>query len=588
MAGDALSMNPRSAGILVPVFSLRGENDLGIGDVACLKEFIDLSARLGLGFVQLLPVNETGPDNSPYNAISSVALDPLTLDCSLTGLIDLQEQDYDAICQSHDLTALRRGSVKYAEVRELKHKLLRSAFSYFMENVQGHIDSRSDDFDAFCAAEADWLNDYCLFRMLMDREGGSQIWQDWDDRYNTHEKALRYIGELYEENPDESDREATYYAYGQWVAFEQWKSLSEYARFKGVDLMGDIPIGVSLASVDVFANPELFDFDWYGGAPPEKLFKDDPFVQKWGQNWGIPLYNWDAHKLDGYRWWKQRVRKTTSLFQLFRLDHALGFFRIYAFPWKPARNGEFLSLNEEEAAEICGGRLPGFRPRDDHSEENRKKNQMEGERCLRMLQEAAGRADIIAEDLGVVPDYVRPSLKKMGIPGMKVPQWEFTDGAVTSGLKYPAVSFATYATHDHAPLRVQWEEAGKKMDESESKSPEWWEARNFLQTLCYFAGYKVPDNKIPAWGDELHYALLKHLSFSNSERIAITITDWLGETERINIPGVRDANNWCYRMKAEVSTLADSDDWEWLRELSRKILYETGREPRVAAFSAVV
>ncbi len=132
--------------------------------------------------------------------------------------------------------------------------------------------------------------------------------------------------------------------------------------------MGDIPIGVSLASVDVFGNKEIFDFDWYGGAPPEKLFKDDEFVQKWGQNWGIPLYDWDALKVSGYKWWKQRVRKTTAIFRLFRIDHTLGFYRIYAFPWNPIRNDEFLPLSKEDAAKKCQGRLPKFQRRDDELE----------------------------------------------------------------------------------------------------------------------------------------------------------------------------------------------------------------------------
>lgn len=581
MASGKLSMNPRSAGILVPVFSLRGENDLGIGDVACLKEFVDLSARLGYGFVQLLPINETGPDNSPYNAISSVALEPMTLDCSLTGLDDLQEQFYDEICDPIDLAGLRDGPVKYPEVRKLKHKLLRSAFAHFLENVYEQIDARSDEFKAFCEAEGNWLNDYCVFRMLMDREGGSQVWEEWDKRYNTHEKALAFITELFQEDPEEADREAMYYAYVQWIAYEQWNKLSEYAHFKGVDLMGDIPIGVSLASVDVFGNKEIFNLDWYGGAPPEKLFKDDEFVQKWGQNWGIPLYNWEALKVDGYQWWKQRVKKTTEIFHLFRIDHTLGFYRIYSFPWNPVRNDEFLPLSEEDAAKKCQGRLPGFRPRDDDSEKNRKGNRLDGERYLRMIKETAGRADVIAEDLGVVPDYVRPSLEKLGIPGMKVPQWEFTDGAVTSGLQYPAVSFATYATHDHAPMKSQWEDAKKKMAESKHESPEWWEARNFLQTLCHFAGYKVPDKKIPDWGADLQYALLKHLSFSNSERIAIMITDLLDAAERINVPGVMDGSNWSYRIDATVAELSDSDEWEWMRDLSKKVLNETSRVPKV-------
>ena len=300
-----------------------------------------------------------------------------------------------------------------------------------------------------------------------------------------------------------------------------------------------------------------------------------------GKTGAFPLYNWDALKASGYKWWKQRVRKTVEIFRLFRIDHTLGFYRIYAFPWNPIRNDEFLPLTQEEAADKCEGRIPGFKPRDDDSEENRKENRLEGERYLRMIQDAAGRADVIAEDLGLVPDYVRPSLEKLGIPGMKVPQWEFTDGAVTNGVKYPSVSFATYATHDHAPMRAQWEEARQNMAEAEHESDEWWEARNFLQTLLHFAGIAVADNKIPEWDADLQYSLFKHLSFSNSERIAIMITDLLGETDRINVPGVMDGTNWAWRLEPTVEELTHSIEWKWMRDIVKNILNETAREPRM-------
>ncbi len=171
---------------------------------------------------------------------------------------------------------------------------------------------------------------------------------------------------------------------------------------------------------------------------------------------------------------------------MFRVDHALGFYRLYSFPWNPAHNAEFLPLTPDEAAKRCEGRLPGFRPRPDHSDESKAANRAEGEKYLRMVLEAAGGAEVIAEDLGTVPDYVRPSLNELGIAGMKVPQWEFSDDKVSSGLHYPALSFATYASHDHAPMRAQWEQHYRQMVENGEETAEHWESRNFLTTLCSF------------------------------------------------------------------------------------------------------
>ena len=577
------SMNRRLAGILVPAFSIRGENDLGIGDVSSLHEFVGFAAETGIGFIQLLPINEMGPDCSPYNAISSVAIEPMTLDCTVDGLKDLTEGAFNEVIADYDLEELNAGSVLYGKVRELKHGLLHKAFERYMATIDGKVDVRSESFDAFCKDESEWLNDYCVFRLFMDREGGSEVWQNWDESYRSKESAMERITEMAGADPKGLDRELRYYAYVQWISFTQWKQVAEYAASKNVSLMGDIPFGVSLYSVDVWANLEIFDLDWYGGAPPEKLFKDDEFVQKWGQNWGIPLYRWDELAKRDYEWWRQRVEKTTEIFQMFRVDHALGFYRIYSFPWNPVRNDEFLPLSNDEASALCDGKLPGFRPRSDDSDEAKHQNREDGEKYLRMLQEAADDAEVIAEDLGTVPDYVGPSLAELGIAGMKVPQWEFSDGHVTSGLAYPPVSFAAYATHDHFPIRAQWENGLKQFHESEHESHEWWESRNFLATLCSFAGIEVNDNNFPEYSPELFKKLFRELSISNSDRIAIMISDLLFQTERINVPGVMDGTNWSYRLPATAKELAvGKEHWE-LREMLKKVLNETGRSRRVAA-----
>ncbi|MEM7602848.1 MAG: 4-alpha-glucanotransferase, partial [Verrucomicrobiota bacterium] len=513
------------AGILIPVFSIRGEHDLGIGDVASLSEFVRLASEVEFSFVQLLPITETGPDNSPYNAISSVAIDPLTIHCRPEALPDLDEPMFEATLSKFDLEMLNSGPVQYAEVRRLKHELLHAAYDRFMTNTYGQVDLRADEFERFCASEASWLNDYCVFRFLMDEEGGSQVWSEWREEFQTYEGAVAFLQARAESDAAAIDRSLRYYAYVQWIAYQQWHEVVEDAANRGILLMGDIPFGVSLYSVDVWADREIFDLDWYGGAPPEELFKDDEFVQKWGQNWGIPLYNWEALEGRGYDWWRRRIEKTTEIFRLFRVDHALGFYRIYSFPWNPVRNEEFLPLSADEAAERCGGRLPGFRARPDGTAEEKQANCDDGERYLSMLKEAAGKAEVIAEDLGTVPDYVRPSLEKLGIAGMKVPQWEFDDWRVTSGLKYPRLSFATYATHDHAPMQVQWNEALAAMSTNQPESEDWIEARDFLGALSGFAGLEFNEMAIREYSDEIWDALFRQLSLSNSDRIAVMVSD---------------------------------------------------------------
>ena len=421
--------------------------------------------------------------------------------------------------------------------------------------------------------------DYCVFRLLMELEDHNPNWETWDGAYRNLEDAKEYIANsIKDDDPKKSAYWMLFFAYVQWIARSQWKSVADYGRKRGVKLMGDIPIGISVASADVFANRDIFDLDWYGGAPPEALFKDDEFVQKWGQNWGIPLYRWDVLKKRDYDWWRQRIRKTTEICDMFRIDHALGFYRIYSFPWNPIRNDEFLPLSGDEAAEKCGGRRPGFRPRDDDSPENKDANRADGEAYLRMMKETAGHCEIIAEDLGMVPDYVRPSLAELDIAGMKVPQWEFENGNVMGGASYPSVSFATYTTHDHAPLKVQWNEQREKMLNSDAGSEEWNDASKFLNALFDFSGIAVTQfDQFPVYDRNFLDALFWTICQSNSRRVAIMITDLMYSEERINVPGVMSNDNWTFRIPVTVEELRKSDDWEWMREMTRNILTVTGR-----------
>src|SRR5882757_3622495 len=453
-----LSPDKKIAGVLVPLFALRREDDLGIGDLGALREFIDWIAEIGFTLVQLLPIHETGADNSPYNAISSMAIEPTTLHLAPGSPEDLTHNDFADSLSEIDLAGLRRGRVKYRQVKELKRRILEKAFANFSARTD---EKRRSEFDRFCEDESSWLRDYTLFRVLIEQNNGSAAWDQWPPQHRTIESARNWVRDLGKEKQSTVTRRVSFFCYVQWIVHRQWRDLKAHAEQRGIALMGDIPFGVSYYSADVFSRPDEFLLDWFGGAPPEPLFKDDSFTQKWGQNWGIPLYRWSAMRANNFQWWRERVRATRRIFHLFRIDHVQGFYRVYAFPWRPARNKEFLPLDQHQMLERTGGRAPQFIPRDDDTPQNREANKREGEEYLRVVLEEAGAARVVGEDLGVVPEYVRPNLLYLNIGGFKIPQWEVRDGMIIPGEMYDRLSVATYATHDHEPIRASWDEAFK-------------------------------------------------------------------------------------------------------------------------------
>lgn len=323
----------RQAGILIPAFSARRENDFGIGDTLALREWIDWAARYGVGFIQLLPINENGADESPYSAISSVALDPiyLTLDVSEIPWLSAEEIS-KARARLGDV--LDAPQVDYPAVRGAKRTLLELAWSKFDTASPALV----REFARFREDEAEWLDDYRLFRFLMEQHGGFLTWDKWPDSCNSPRKAREHVGRLRKLDAASVDYRLGFFAFAQWLCFRQWRALRAHADAVGVKLMGDVPIGIAWHSCDVFFNRDEFHLDWCGGSPPEGMGQSDPFFQQWGQNWGIPLYRWDHMQANGFAWWRKRIARLTEIFQMFRLDHILGFYRIYAFPWRPERN----------------------------------------------------------------------------------------------------------------------------------------------------------------------------------------------------------------------------------------------------------
>src|SRR6266436_615069 len=562
-----LSPEKKIAGVLVPLFALRGEDDLGIGDTGALREFIDWAAEIGFRLVQLLPINETGADNSPYNAISALAIEPTTLHLGANAPPELTRAEFDAVLAEVDLEKLRRGGVKYRHVKKLKRRLLEKAFANFSARAS---EDRKSGFRKFCEEEAAWLHDYAFFRVLMEENDDSPAWNRWPAQHQSIERARTWLHDLPQNQQAAITNRQNFFCYVQWIAHQQWREIKSYAEERGVALMGDIPFGVSYYSADVFARRDEFALDWSGGAPPESYFKDDEFTQKWGQNWGIPLFRWEVMRNRNFDWWRQRVRGVRRSFHLFRIDHVLGFYRIYAFPWRPRRNKEFLPLDWNQMLERTGGRAPHFAPHDDSTAKNGEANRREGEEYLRVVLEEAGAARVIGEDLGTVPDYVRPNLGSLGIAGFKIPQWEFYHDRVTPGGEYERLSVATYATHDHKPLRALWEDAFQRKTSTSEQS------RFELEKIAHFAGFnpKIDKNDFE---NDFYPAVMEALFQSEAWIAIVMITDLLARKYRFNVPGTAASSNWVRRMQRTISQFRSSRKERKRMQLISTLLEKIGR-----------
>jgi 4-alpha-glucanotransferase len=547
-----LSPEQPLAGILEPVFAIRTEDDLGIGDTEGVRQMIDWCHRHHLNIFQTLPINETSDDNSPYNAISSLAIEPTTIAVSPKHVPDLSRKRFQEIATPELLAEVRNGPVNYPRVKALKRTLLNAAFESFLKSHFNQETPRALQFRAFQMENAEWLSDYALFRVVMEENGNSPAWDHWQPEHAGPRRARTWLLSLPEKRRDVLMRKQLFFMYVQWIGFSQWQEIKSYAADRKVYLMGDIPFGVGRYSADTWANRSVFDLDWSGGAPPEKVFDWDVFTKKWGQNWGIPNYRWDELRRRNFEWWRTRVGNLRKVFHLYRIDHVLGLFRIYSFPWTPDRNAEFLPLNEPEAAAKTGGRLPGFKMFPDDTPEHRAFNQAQGEETLRVLQEASGDTTIVAEDLGVVPDYVPPTLEKLGIPGFRIPPlFRDHDGRYADPKQYPRLSLAQPATHDHPPLAAMWQEWWADLDAGRNVEDSRRELRLFLE----FAGL---NHEEPAreFTDRAQEAFTRRVMESNSWLVVFQITDVFGQTARFNTPGSTSTANWSFRLPQTVRQLS--------------------------------
>lgn len=305
----------RGAGVAIPVFSVRTEDDFGVGDFIDLKKMIDWAAETGQNFLQILPINDTTmthtwTDSYPYNANSTFALHPLYLRITELGrLADKKRQEhYEKL--GRELNALDQ--IDYERVTQAKNQFVAEIFAQ-----DGKATINSPEFKDFVSKNSQWLTPYAAFCVLRDHFGTPEF-EKWGE-YAVYDEIA--ISRFVKENADDINR--VYYV--QFHLDKQMRHVRDYAHSKGIAIKGDIPIGISRTSVDAWISPRLFNLDCQAGAPP-----DDFSVL--GQNWGFPTYNWEEMNRDGFAWWKARFSKMSEYFDAYRIDHVLGFFRIWQIP----------------------------------------------------------------------------------------------------------------------------------------------------------------------------------------------------------------------------------------------------------------
>ena len=556
----------RGAGTAIPVFSLRSEEDCGVGEFYDLKKMADWAALTGQGVLQLLPINDTTMtrdwmDSYPYNANSTFALHPQFLNLPAAGV--RKTAAYKQL--QAELNALPK--VDYVRVNEAKTRLLKGVY----EGAAGRKVLESAEYKAFCKANEEWLLPYAVFCALRDEFGTPDFsqWGKWAVFSPAKARAYRAA------HPEK----VGFACFQQYHLDKQLKEVCAYARSKGVVFKGDLPIGISRTSVDAWCHPELFNMDSQAGAPPDAFAED-------GQNWGFPTYNWDEMAKDGYAWWKARLGKMAEYFDAFRIDHILGFFRIWEIPVpeKSGLMGHFSPALPFAQGEIEAQRLPlelflqdPHRPGRWHPRINGRKTEAyagldEGRRqvfdrmyddffyrrhnhywkvqALRKLPELLGATGMLAcgEDLGMIPACVPEVMDAQKILSLEIQRMP-KDPAQTFAIpaQYPYLSVCTTSTHDMTPIRAWWEEEDPLLIQ-----------RYFREVLGQNG--PVPAHLTPALCEQI---VRQHLA-SPAMFTILPLQDWLAidgdlrydkpEEERINVPAICPWY-WRYRMHLSLEDL---------------------------------
>lgn len=470
----SIDKKKRLSGVLLHPTSI--PSPYGIGDLGKQAyEFVDFLEKAEQHLWQILPLTPTGFGDSPYQSFSAFAGQPLLISPEHLVQMGLLSEDELADCPVGD-----ESHVDYGTIIPWKNHILRLAFSRFEE---------TEEFHAFCKEQVYWLDDYAIYMACKDMHEGKD-WLSWEEEYR--KSTIRAKKKLQKLVPTEIN----YYRFIQYVFYTEWFELKQYANEKGVAIIGDIPIFVSLDSADVWANQHLFQLDTKGyplvvaGVPPD-------YFSETGQLWGNPLYDWKVHKRDGYAWWIARIRHQLKLSDYLRIDHFRGFESYWSIPY-----GEETAMNGEW--------VPG-----------------PGAHFLEAIRKALGEElPIIAEDLGIITPEVEALRDQFDLAGMKILQFAFETMEESDYLPHQLTTtncVCYTGTHDNNTTRGWYDAAS---EESRDK------------VRCY----------MNTDGRSIHWDFIRTCFGTIADYAIVPLQDilGLGEEERMNTPGV-GMNNWAWR-----------------------------------------
>jgi len=519
----------RRAGLVLPLFSAPGSSSWGIGEFRDLEALAGWAVSAGFSRLMMLPVG-TLPHgmSSPYSAMTSMGIDPIYV--ALDRVDDFQRAGGpDALSASsrRDLDRARRSSrIQYDAIRRVKREALEAAFQQFLDDEWSALTVRAAALAAYIARERGWLEDYALYAALAHATGRG-AWRDWppgvrDREPGALDEARRHLA-----------RDILREQYWQWLAESQWHEARRAAHDRGVTIFGDLPFMVAAESADVWARPGEYRFDVSLGVPPDD-FSDT------GQDWHLPTYRWDVIAAGGYAWFEERARRMAALFDGYRVDHLVGLYRTYG---RPVEGRPFFSP-ATQADQI-----------------------RQGERMLGILQ--ASGASIVAEDLGLVPDFVRESLAGLGVPGCKVLRWQrrwkSRGQPFIPPADYPVVSAAMTGTHDTETNAVWWD-AAEPAD------------RAALADMLASIGQAVRAGD--AWNADVRDAILRAVYGAGSAELFLPMQDVFGWRDRLNTPGTVGDDNWTWRLPWPVDRLEDAPEAIDRAAFCRRLAADSNRTRR--------
>eukprot|EP01117_Protostelium_nocturnum_P017862 TRINITY_DN734_c0_g1_i1.p1 TRINITY_DN734_c0_g1~~TRINITY_DN734_c0_g1_i1.p1 ORF type:complete len:1342 (-),score=550.59 TRINITY_DN734_c0_g1_i1:151-4176(-) len=537
-------------GVCVPLFGLKSKNSCGVGEYLDLLLLVDFCTKIGFDVIQMLPLNDTNTDNSPFSPMSAFTLHPSYI--SLTQLPHFEKSTSEMKDLISDLQSLNsEPRVDWKKIRAQKTKFLRMYF----ELPESKALLKTAEFQDFLKKNEYWIESHALFNCLKTKNS-MKSWEDWPETKEVDEEKEEaktdsiIKTDAYARLVQENKEDIAFFQLCQYFCFQQLKKVSDYGLSKGVFLKGDIPFLCSKDSADVWTHRDLFQTQASAGAPPDLMNKD-------GQDWGLPLYNWPNMEKDDYKWWRERCKTASNFFSLYRVDHIVGFFRVWAVP---------------------KGRKPSegrYEPGD--------KNQWipQGEKVLRVMLESTDMLPI-GEDLGTVPNEVRLCLQGLGVCGTKVLRWERNWERKEEGQPfipiedYNADSMSTVSTHDCETIPLWWIQ---KSDEAKAfcRFKHWsYKVESHAPPSSIdtsgpggkLIGKSVPlENMEDILRDSHNSASLFHVNLL-SEYLALVpptqeskgLVYWNPLLERINMPGTVQDTNWSYRMLPTLEDIRDNEE----------------------------